>query len=388
METAGLVALALALGIVVGAGVATVLVLAARTGRRAVAAQSVALPSGIDAVIDVLESPAVLLDPSGTLVAASDAAEDAGLLDGGVHRDIREIAVEVRTEGEPIRRELALRRGARGETVRHLSITASLVGARYVLVLAEDRSESVRLDEVRRDFVANISHELKTPIGAVSLLAEAIDFAADDPDRVRQFANRLTEESRRLADMTRDIIELSRVQGLAPLAQSEPVRLDRVVQNAIEQNRVSAESKGIEIAARVPKGGLVVSGHDLTLVAAVSNLVANAVQHSPERSRVGVGIMPRETTVEIAVTDQGPGIPEEEQERIFERFFRSDPARSRNTGGSGLGLSIVKHAVVNHGGSVRVWSQPGQGSTFTIVLPLAEAIEPSGAPTAPEGVTA
>ena len=197
METAGLVALALALGIVVGAGVATVLVLAARTGRRAVAAQSVALPSGIDAVIDVLESPAVLLDPSGTLVAASDAAEDAGLLDGGVHRDIREIAVEVRTEGEPIRRELALRRGVRGETVRHLSITASLVGARYVLVLAEDRSESVRLDEVRRDFVANISHELKTPIGAVSLLAEAIDFAADDPDRVRQFANRLTEESRR-----------------------------------------------------------------------------------------------------------------------------------------------------------------------------------------------
>jgi len=388
METAGLVALALAFGIVVGAGVATVIVLAARTGRRAVAAQSVILPSGIDAIIDVLEAPAVLLDPSGTLVTASAAAEAGGLLDGGVHPDIRAIAAEVRALGEPIRCEIVLRRTGRPDPVRHLSVTASLVGARYVLVIAEDRSESVRLDEVRRDFVANVSHELKTPIGAVSLLAEAIDSAADDADQVRRFAARLGGEARRLADMTQDIIELSRVQGLAPFVEREPVRLDRVVQAAIEQNRVSAEAKGIEIVCRLPKERLVVDGHDLTLVTAVANLVANAVQYSPERARVGVGLTRRDAMVEIAVTDQGPGIPEEDQERVFERFFRSDPARSRNTGGSGLGLSIVKHAVANHGGETRVWSKPGNGSTFTIVLPLAEASDGSASPTAHEGATA
>lgn len=370
METAGLVALALALGIAVGAGIATVIVLAAHTGRRAVAVQSVVLPSGIEAIIDVLETPAVLIDPSGSLVTASAAAEDAGFLDDGVHPELRAIAAEVRASGDTVRRELELRRTGRPDSVRHLSVTASLVGARYVLVAAEDRSESIRLDEVRRDFVANVSHELKTPIGAVSLLAEAIDSAAEDPEQVRRFAVRLAEESRRLADMTHDIIELSRVQGLEPLAQSEPVSIDRIVRTAIEQNHVRADAKGIELVSRNPRERLMVLGHELTLVAAVANLVANAVQYSPERSRVGIGVTERDGTVEIAVTDQGPGIPEDEQERIFERFFRSDPARSRNTGGSGLGLAIVKHAVANHGGTVRLWSKPGSGSTFTIILPL------------------
>jgi two-component system sensor histidine kinase SenX3 len=370
METAGIVTLALALGFVLGAGIATVLVLAARVGRQASAAQSMLPPSGIEAMFDVLEVPAVLLDPSGTVIAESAGAAEAGLLDGGVHSDVLEIASEVRASGDAVRRVVELRRAGRSDQVRHLSISAALVGARYVLVVADDRSESIRLDEVRRDFVANISHELKTPIGAVSLLAEAIDSAADDPDRVRQFAARLSGESRRLRDMTQDIIELSRVQGLVPLAASELIRVDQVLANAIEQNRVAADAKGIDIVSRVPKERLVVAGHEGTLVMAVANLIANAVQYSPERSRVGISADRREDTVEIAVTDQGPGIPEEEQERVFERFFRSDPARSRNTGGTGLGLSIVKHAVANHGGSIRVWSKPDNGSTFTIVLPL------------------
>ncbi|OJX64496.1 MAG: two-component sensor histidine kinase [Micrococcales bacterium 73-13] len=373
METAGLVALALTLGFVVGAGLATILVIAARSGRRMVAAQSAALPAGIEAVIEVLEIPAVLLDPSGTPVAASAGASDAGLIDGGVHPEVLAIADQVRAEGETVRRELALRRLGRPDQVRHLRMTAALVGARYVLLVADDRSESVRLDEVRRDFVANVSHELKTPIGAVSLLAEAIDSAADDPAQVRRFTARLGEEARRLAELTQDIIELSRAQGLEPLAGSDLVRVDEVVATAIEQNRVAAVAKGIEIASRRPKERLLVLGQDAMLVTAVANLIANAVQYSPERSRVAVGMARRGDDVEITVTDQGPGIPEEEQERVFERFFRSDPARSRNTGGTGLGLSIVKHAVAGHGGSIRVWSRPGSGSTFTIVLPLAEA---------------
>jgi len=371
MDPTGLAALALALGFVIGAGLATVIVLAFRIGHRAVAVTTSALPSGIEAVIDVLEAPAVLIDPSGLRVSASAAAESSGLIDGGVHPEILAIASEVRSTGNPVRREIALRRLGRRDQVRHLGVTAALVGARYVLVVADDRSESIRLDEVRRDFVANISHELKTPIGAVSLLAEAIDSAADDPDQVRRFAGRLATEAHRLADMTQDIIELSRVQGLEPLLAGEPVRVDRVVATAIEQNRVAADAKAIEIASRVPKEPILVSGHEQTLVTAVANLIANAVQYSPERSRVGVGVTPRDGSVEIAVTDQGPGIPEEEQERIFERFFRSDPARSRNTGGTGLGLAIVKHAVANHGGEIRVWSKPGRGSTFTILLPIA-----------------
>ena len=352
METAGLVALALTLGFVVGAGLATILVIAARSGRRMVAAQSAALPAGIEAVIEVLEIPAVLLDPSGTPVAASAGASDAGLIDGGVHPEVLAIADQVRAEGETVRRELALRRLGRPDQVRHLRMTAALVGARYVLLVADDRSESVRVEEMRRDFVANVSHELKTPIGAVSLLAE-------DPAQVRRFTARLGEEARRLAELTQDIIELSRAQGLEPLAGSDLVRVDEVVATAIEQNRVAAVAKGIEIASRRPKERLLVLGQDAMLVTAVANLIANAVQYSPERSRVAVGMARRGDDVEITVTDQGPGIPEEEQERVFERFFRSDPARSRNTGGTGLGLSLVKHAVAGHGGSIRVWSRPG-----------------------------
>ena len=387
METAGIVALALALGFVLGAGIAIVLVLAARTGRRAAAVHSMQPPSGIEAVFDVIEVPALLLDPSGTVLAESAVAADAGLVDGSVHAEVLEIAAEVRATGEPVRRDVELRRMGRSDHVRHLSVSAALVGARYVLVVADDRSESIRLDEVRRDFVANISHELKTPIGAVSLLAEAIDSAADDPDQVRRFADRLAGESRRLRDMTQDIIELSRVQGLVPLAASELIRVDQVLANAVEQNRVAADAKSIDIVSRSPKERLVVAGHEGTLVMAVANLIANAVQYSPERSRVGISADHRGDTVEIAVTDQGPGIPEEEHERVFERFFRSDPARSRNTGGTGLGLSIVKHAVANHGGSIRVWSQPDHGSTFTIVLPLAAA--PAEAePSTPKGATA
>ena len=371
METAGIVALALALGFVLGAGIAIVLVLAARTGRRAAAVHSMQPPSGIEAVFDVIEVPALLLDPSGTVLAESAVAAEAGLVDGSVHAEVLEIAAEVRATGEPVRRDVELRRLGRSDQVRHLSVSAALVGARYVLVVADDRSESIRLDEVRRDFVANISHELKTPIGAVSLLAEAIDSAADDPDQVRRFADRLAGESRRLRDMTQDIIELSRVQGLVPLAASELIRVDQVLANAVEQNRVAADAKSIDIVSRSPKGRLVVAGHEGTLVMAVANLIANAVQYSPANSRVGIGVSSGDGVVEIAVTDQGIGIAEEERDRVFERFYRSDPARSRNTGGSGLGLSIVKHIVQNHGGDVRVWSQQGHGSTFTVRLPAA-----------------
>jgi two-component system sensor histidine kinase SenX3 len=237
-------------------------------------------------------------------------------------------------------------------------------------VLADDRTEGYRLDEVRRDFVANISHELKTPIGAVGLLAEALSEASNDPEQVRRFAKRLSKESERLARITQEIIDLSRLQAEDALGKPELVDIDHVIALAIDQNRVAADRHDIRLVSG-GDAGLEVYGDEALLAVAVNNLVSNAIQYSPGGSRVGIGVSSSDGIIEIAVTDQGIGIAEDERDRVFERFFRTDPARSRHTGGSGLGLSIVKHVVQNHGGDVRVWSQHGHGSTFTIRLPAA-----------------
>ncbi|MDQ1512525.1 MAG: two-component system, OmpR family, sensor histidine kinase SenX3, partial [Microbacteriaceae bacterium] len=245
---------------------------------------------------------------------------------------------------------------------------AAPVGVSSMLLLADDRSDSVRLEAVRRDFVANVSHELKTPIGAVGLLAEALESAADDPEQVRRFAARLTTEANRLGTITREIIDFSRLQSRDPLDRPAPVNLDEVLASARDRNRVAAEAKSIEVVLG-KRTGLHVLGDEALLTTAVHNLVANAVQHSLPGGHVGIAGRARDAVVEISVSDQGAGIPEQDLERVFERFYRGDPARSRTTGGTGLGLSIVKHIAENHGGDVRVWSRVGRGSTFTIRLP-------------------
>jgi two-component system sensor histidine kinase SenX3 len=259
-----------------------------------------------------------------------------------------------------------------GPPAMHLVARAAPMGVRHVLLLAEDRSDAVRLEAVRRDFVANVSHELKTPIGAVGLLAEALQTAADDPEQVRRFAERLSTEAMRLGLITREIIDFSRLQAVDPLHEPTRVGVDAVLATAIDQNQVLAEARGVELVL-AKRTRLEVLGDEGLLTTAVHNLVANAVQYSPAHSRVGVGARARNGAVEIAVTDQGVGIAPEDVERVFERFYRGDPARSRQTGGTGLGLSIVKHVAQNHGGDVSVWSRLGHGSTFTIRLPEAPA---------------
>jgi two-component system sensor histidine kinase SenX3 len=236
-----------------------------------------------------------------------------------------------------------------------------------MLVVADDQSEMYRLDAVRRDFVANISHELKTPIGAVSLLAEALQYSADDPDQVRSFAATLAREGHRLAEMTNDIIELTKLQSLGSIDNPAVVSIDDVVGQAISTNTVLAKTSHVSLVVSTKSGALVM-GDGSSLRTAIHNLVRNAITYSTPHSRVGVGTSIKGGVVEISVTDQGEGIAEGELERIFERFYRSDPARSRDTGGTGLGLAIVKHVVNNHQGEVRVWSQLGKGSTFTIRL--------------------
>jgi two-component system sensor histidine kinase SenX3 len=378
MDSTWSVLTALAFGIFLGAAFMVVLHMAERRGSSAAKVVAPTIPDGVDQVLDVLESAGVVLDPSNNVLRASPGALAMGLVrqQSLVHPELLELAASVRRGGEPLVDEVTLARGPFGDSTLRLHVRVARLGTRFVLLLAEDRTEAHRLDEVRRDFVANISHELKTPIASVSLLAEALDQAADEPEQVRRFAGRLSVEAARLAHITSEVIELSRLQARDALRPDRLVRVDKVIAAAVDQNRVVAGGKQVEVAVRASTKAEVY-GDQALLIVAVHNLIANAIAYSNPGGRVGVGAKVDGDVVEIAVTDQGIGIEADELERVFERFYRVDQARSRNTGGSGLGLSIVKHTVQNHGGDVRVWSQPGRGSTFMIRLPRAEAaIEP------------
>lgn len=379
MDSAQLVPLALALGALVGGGAVATVVASARRGRMAAEVASTTVPDGVDQVMEALESAGLVLDPSNNVVRASPGARSLGLVWHRtlVHPRLLELVDRVRRSGEAVNEEVELTRGPLGDAALFLKVRVAPLGARFTMLLAEDRTEAHRLDAVRRDFVANISHELKTPIGAISLLAEAIGHAADDPVQVRRFTDQLSTESERLASLTQEIIELSRLQAKDALTHPELVDIDHVVSSAIDQNRVLADAQRIQLVGGGDRG-ITVHGNEAMLITAVHNLIVNAVQYSPSPSRVGIGVSAADDVVEIAVTDQGIGIPEDDLDRVFERFFRVDQARSRATGGTGLGLSIVKHVVQNHGGDVRVWSQPGRGSTFTIRLP--RVVEPALSP--------
>jgi two-component system, OmpR family, sensor histidine kinase SenX3 len=240
-----------------------------------------------------------------------------------------------------------------------------------VLLWAQNNSVVSRVETMRRDFVANISHELKTPVGALSLLAEAIEESGKDSESIQKFAKRIGPETKRLTNVIRDIIDLSQVQSDDPLATANPVEVDRVINDAVDAVQLLADLNSVEIV-QVSEPDVKIVGDEYQLVMAIRNLLTNAITFSPANSRVTVGAKLKDGVVEITVSDQGIGISLENQSRIFERFYRVDPARSRSTGGTGLGLAIVKHVCENHGGEVSVWSVPGQGSTFTMKFPQME----------------
>ncbi|MDP9393483.1 MAG: ATP-binding protein, partial [Actinomycetota bacterium] len=311
-----------------------------------------------------------VLDGSDTVVRASPAAFAMGLVRGAelTSAPLRDLAREVRRRGEIREAELDLPKGPMGGETLVVSARLAPLGAELVLVLVEDRTEQRRLDAVRRDFVANVSHELKTPVGAMHLLAEAMLDACDDPEAVRRFAGRMQHESQRLGSLVQELIDLSRLQSADPLSRPSLVDIDDVIADALDRCRLAAQAKSITLVT-AGASALQVLGDEAQLVTAVRNLVDNAVNYSPEGTRVAVGVRRAGDVVEITVTDQGIGIAEGDIERIFERFYRVDAARSRQTGGTGLGLSIVKHITANHGGEVVVWSVEGSGSTFTMRLP-------------------
>jgi two-component system sensor histidine kinase SenX3 len=240
-----------------------------------------------------------------------------------------------------------------------------------VLLWAQNNSVVSRVETMRRDFVANISHELKTPVGALSLLAEAIEESGKDSESIQKFAKRIGPETKRLTNVIRDIIDLSQVQSDDPLATANPVEVDRVINDAVDAVQLLADLNNVEIS-QVNEPDVKIVGDEYQLVMAIRNLLTNAITFSPASSRITVGAKLKDGVVEITVSDQGIGISLENQSRIFERFYRVDPARSRSTGGTGLGLAIVKHVCENHGGEVSVWSVPGQGSTFTMKFPQME----------------
>jgi two-component system, OmpR family, sensor histidine kinase SenX3 len=341
------------------------------------------LPAGATEVLSVLPSAAVVLDLADAVANASPAAYAFGLVRGHdlVHAELRDMAADVRRSGLVQERELELPRGPFGRARLVVHARVAPLGADHILVLVDDRTEARRVEEVRRDFTANVSHELKTPLGALHLLAEAVQDAADEPEAVRRFAARMLQESVRLSTLVQEIIDLSRLQVADALRPPEPVEVGEAVAEAVDRCRLVAQAKGIDVVIGGDVGAVVLGHHNL-LVTAVRNLVDNAISYSGEGTRVGVGVRREGDLVEVSVSDQGIGIATADQSRIFERFYRVDPARSRATGGTGLGLSIVKHVVANHGGEVTVWSMPGQGSTFTLRLP--ESATPDAAAAAPK----
>ncbi|MCR8671500.1 cell wall metabolism sensor histidine kinase WalK [Agrococcus sp. HG114] len=374
MDASWYVLLALLLGFAIGALSVHLLGVAAQRGRQVMAIASEPIPDGVAAMVDVLESAGVVLDGSNQVLLASPGATTLDIVDGRTLRshEILDAVRRVWRSGEVEVLDLVHRRGRIGTgTELHLRVRVAPLGNRFMLVLAADRTEELRLAGVRRDFVANVSHELKTPIGAIAVLAEAIEAAAEDPARVRSFAQRMQVEADRLGRMTKELIDLSRIQADDPLDRPERVGISGVIDAAIDRSRVLAEAKRMRIMPRVLDEAEVLGSTEL-ITMAVQNLITNAVQYSPEATHVGVGVRVVDGIVEIAVTDKGVGIAPEDRERVFERFYRVDPARSRVTGGTGLGLSIVKHVAVSHGGEVTLWSRPGQGSTFTLRLPVAE----------------
>ena len=320
-------------------------------------------------LISVLATAGMVVDDSLAVLRATNSAIALGLVSGRAIRS-SEIRALVRTTQESettntVDFELAL---SEGGDVRYLRARAVTIGAGIVLVLVEDNTEARDFESIRRDFIANVTHEIKTPIGAIALLSEAMEGALDDPTRMHKFAGSLRRETARLSTLITEIIQLSRVETSNILAKAKPANVGVVVREALERTLVIADAKNIVVNAKYPDDVLVMGDGEL-LTVAVKNLVENAIQYSDSKQSVGVGVTTRNGHVDIIVTDQGVGIPVDEQSRVFERFYRVDESRDRTTGGTGLGLSLVKHIALSHRGEVTLFSQPGVGSTFTIRLP-------------------
>jgi two-component system sensor histidine kinase SenX3 len=338
-----------------------------------------AVPDEVIRVLSVLPSATLVVAPDAQVLRASSRALGLGLVNRNTVTipDIVHLIQRAAEDGMAREQEMRVRRPPLGRELLEMRVRVAPLGTGAILVLVDDLAEERRVDVVRRDFVANVSHELKTPVGALSLLAEAVLAASDDPEQVRHFAERMQMEAGRLSHLIQDVIDLSRLQSDDPLTHAEVIDVDELVHRAIDEIRTVAAQQEIELVTGEPSG-VVIYGDTGQLLTALRNLITNAIAYSPAHTRVAVSARTVESIVEISVKDQGIGIPVNDLDRIFERFYRVDPARSRVTGGTGLGLAIVKHVCQNHGGECTVWSEPGVGSTFTLRLPAYQVDSPFG----------
>ncbi|MBW3090834.1 sensor histidine kinase [Bifidobacterium miconisargentati] len=357
-------------------------------------------------LVEVLPEALIVTDRNGTVHYASPGSVPFGLVSSGRLNscEVEDILTQAASDGGVREREVQLPvhrnqfptlngKGIEAgqslpSNTLYLRVRIGDIDDDLYAILINDVSEQRRFEAVRRDFVTNVSHELKTPAGAISLLAETITDAADDPDAVRYFSGRITKESARLTELVRHLIDLQKAQTSQGVMNPERISALDVARAGIAANRVQADARHVDIRlsvngkpvpldegededpAEAPKAPAIVADKE-AMNTAVKNLVENAIHYSPEHTTVAVGVSEQAGRVIIRVVDQGIGIPEQSLDRIFERFYRVDPARSRQTGGSGLGLAITKHCVQENGGKIAVWSREGEGSTFTITMPEA-----------------
>ena len=335
------------------------------------------LPHLLTTVLNQLDGASLVIAPGEVAIFTNLEAEQLGILrDGRIQSEelLASIRVVRRTNAKQTG-TIEIARGPIGEGKREITVNViPLTENELVLVLLRDESEAQRVHDVRRDFVANISHELKTPIGALSLLSEAVLGAKDDAEAVSRFAERMQVESKRLTGLVQEIIQLSRVQDSDPLKEAQQLSAGDIIKEALDQCRTTADSRQISLTFQDSEDAMILGDRD-QLTMAIHNLIENAINYSPADTKVAVSTSVENGIITISVADQGIGIPEAEVERIFERFYRVDPARSRETGGTGLGLSIVKHIINKHGGEISVWSSENVGSTFSIRLPIQSQIE-------------
>jgi two-component system sensor histidine kinase SenX3 len=320
----------------------------------------------------VLQSGAMVVDRQGRAVASNPLATALGLTrpDGSVLPEVVDCADAAWSCGEPQEADVTVRRGVRGASAV-IHIRVSTIDDNVALALANDRTEQRVAEMTRREFSVNVSHELKTPVGALVLLAETLEAVADDPTAVREFSAKIGKEARRLSKLIQEIIEISRIQGTDDVLDRRRVALTNVVAEAVDAAQTQAKARGIGLSVSMQARPSVLGDRDL-LVMAVRNLVDNAVAYSDSGGSVTVVLSAEDDVASITVIDRGIGISKTERDRIFERFYRTDPARSRETGGTGLGLSIVKHIAAQHDGEITLWSRLGVGSTFTLRLPIAQ----------------
>ncbi|WP_300766030.1 ATP-binding protein [uncultured Bifidobacterium sp.] len=359
--------------------------------------EELVLSSTVRGLVEAMPDAVVIVGATGLISYASAQSESLPIRHGGrlVAPDLLTMLSQVVEDGRTREREIGLKgvggagpsapstgRGVSpGEVpasaLTYLRVRVARVGDGIYVMFVRDITERRRFESLRRDFVTNVSHELKTPAGAISLLAETIHDAADDSDAVRYFSSRVSTESARLVELVGRLIDVQRADIADPIVEVVPTSVMNVVNDAVRRTVVQAKDKGTDVRVSVDgdedvehsgRDHLVMADRE-ALTVAVKNLVENAVRYSPSGSVVEVAVSGGQGTASIRVVDRGIGIPQESLGRIFERFYRVDPARSRATGGSGLGLSIVKHCVQECGGRISVWSKEGEGSTFTIELP-------------------